>query len=274
MSWTASARKISFGSVSVLSQLAQLLVVGVALGDRALEDRRVRRHAVDAIADERLELALLDEAAREEVDPDALAMGGELLQRRVGHGGLLRGSRGVFRGSRKRMPSAAPQAALPAQRRRKRNVSASAPGELAQPGGDRLLVAPCGAAASGASGARRDRVRLRHGAARRERRGGGGRRAEAPRPRRVGREGHRRATLPRPSARDKDKLVRCSGGRNLPCSAADQGMRDRDPEALLGLGEALVLAIVAVPFGMREDDDPVGGSRTGGCRRARSRPCG
>ena len=68
-----------------LEHLAQLLVVGVALGDRALEDGRVGRHAVHALADERLELALLDEAAREKIDPDALPVGGELLQGSVGH---------------------------------------------------------------------------------------------------------------------------------------------------------------------------------------------
>src|SRR5215218_6985603 len=40
-------------------------------------------------------------------------------------------------------------------------------------------------------------------------------------------------------------------------SAPDDGMRDRDPEALLGVREALVLAVVAVGFGVREHDDPV-----------------
>ena len=87
-----AARKISFGSRLRLEHLAQLLVVGVALGDRALEDGRVGRDAVDALVDERLELAVLDEAAREEVDPDALAVGGELLQGSVGHGASSEGA--------------------------------------------------------------------------------------------------------------------------------------------------------------------------------------
>ena len=44
-----------------LEHLAQLLVVGVALGDRALEDGRVRGHAPDALADQLGELTVLDE---------------------------------------------------------------------------------------------------------------------------------------------------------------------------------------------------------------------
>ena len=65
-------------------ELADLVVVGVALGDRALEDRGVGGHADDAVANESGEVAVLDEPAREEVDPDALALLCELLQR--GHG--------------------------------------------------------------------------------------------------------------------------------------------------------------------------------------------
>ena len=38
-------------------------------------------------------------------------------------------------------------------------------------------------------------------------------------------------------------------------------MRDGHAEALLGLLEALVLAVVAVARGMREDEDPVGRER-------------
>jgi hypothetical protein len=38
-------------------------------------------------------------------------------------------------------------------------------------------------------------------------------------------------------------------------------VRDRDPEALLDVREALVLAVVAVALGMREHHDPVGGER-------------
>ena len=61
-----------------------LVVVGVALGDRALEDRRVGGHADDAVVDQAGEVAVVDEGARQVVDPDALALLGELLQR--GHG--------------------------------------------------------------------------------------------------------------------------------------------------------------------------------------------
>jgi hypothetical protein len=57
-----------------------LLVVGVAVGDRGLEDRRVRRDADDAFVDEGLEAAFLNERARQVVDPDALAGLGQLLQ--------------------------------------------------------------------------------------------------------------------------------------------------------------------------------------------------
>src|SRR5215212_4041045 len=76
------------------------------------------------------------------------------------------------------------------------------------------------------------------------------------------------ATLARQDGWDKNKLVRCA-----PCrmrsdrrsdSAFDQGVRDGHAEARLGVREALVLAVVAVALGVREDDDPVG--REGGQR--------
>ena len=66
-------------------ELADLVVVRVALGDRALEDRGVGGHADDAVANEAGEVALVDELARQVVDPDALALLGELLQ--GGHAG-------------------------------------------------------------------------------------------------------------------------------------------------------------------------------------------
>ena len=44
-------------------------------------------------------------------------------------------------------------------------------------------------------------------------------------------------------------------------SAPDDGVRDGDAEALLGVGEALVLAVVAVALGVREDHDAVGRER-------------
>src|SRR3954470_4848169 len=74
--------------LGLLEDLAQLLVVGVALGDRLLEDRGVRRHAHDRVlAHQALELTLAEEGARQEVDPDALALRGELMEGRVGHWG-------------------------------------------------------------------------------------------------------------------------------------------------------------------------------------------
>ena len=82
------------GSVAV-EDLAQLLVVGVALGDRVLEDRRVGRDALDALADEAREIAVLDERAREGVDPHALAVVRELGERGVRHGASYEGSRGM-----------------------------------------------------------------------------------------------------------------------------------------------------------------------------------
>src|SRR5687768_15058903 len=68
------------------------------------------------------------------------------------------------------------------------------------------------------------------------------------------------ATLSRPDKRDKDKLVRCA--RRL--IAADESVRERDAEALLRVGEPLVLAVVAVALGMREDDDAIGRERRQG----------
>ena len=74
----------------LLEDLAQLLVVGVAVGDRALEDRRVGGDAADALVDQALQVALLDEVARQEVDPHALAVFVELLKRCCGHVGSPR----------------------------------------------------------------------------------------------------------------------------------------------------------------------------------------
>jgi hypothetical protein len=68
-----------------LRQRGDLLVVGVALGERAREDRRVGRDADDvAFGDESLEVSRRDAFAREVVEPDADAERGELL----GGGGM------------------------------------------------------------------------------------------------------------------------------------------------------------------------------------------
>jgi hypothetical protein len=71
------------------AQLADLVVIGVAFGDRALEDRGIGRHTHDALLDQSLEVAVLHEAPRQEVDPDALIVLGELLQ--GSHIGVLSG---------------------------------------------------------------------------------------------------------------------------------------------------------------------------------------
>jgi hypothetical protein len=68
------------GVIDRLQALAELLVVGVALRDRLLEDRRVRGHADDGVVPHHpRELSRVEELAREEVDPDALAMVGKLV---------------------------------------------------------------------------------------------------------------------------------------------------------------------------------------------------
>jgi hypothetical protein len=64
-------------------QLRQVGGVGVALGDRLLEDRGVRRDAGDALGDEPGQLAGLDHAALDEVVPDTLAQGAHLMK--TGH---------------------------------------------------------------------------------------------------------------------------------------------------------------------------------------------
>jgi hypothetical protein len=70
-------------------QPADLVVVAVALGDRALEDGGIGRHADDAAVHHLAESAVLDEGARQVVDPHALAVVGQLLYRGLGHGNSL-----------------------------------------------------------------------------------------------------------------------------------------------------------------------------------------
>ena len=159
MSWTASARKTSFGLGLRLEHLAELLVVGVALGDRALEDRRVRRDADDALVDEAGEVAVLDER-RERKSIQTLWPWAESCCRGVsGMEPPTRGAEGFSRVAREDAKRRLQGSATRARRSGKRPLSASAPGELAQPGGDGLLVAPGLAPAGGARLARGDRVR-------------------------------------------------------------------------------------------------------------------
>src|SRR5205823_10418732 len=71
-----------------VEELTELVVVVGPLGDRLLEDRRVRGHADDGVlAHHPRELAGVEQVPREVVDPDALPVLGELLQRcLVSHG--------------------------------------------------------------------------------------------------------------------------------------------------------------------------------------------
>ena len=67
--------QVGDGAVARLQGVADRAVIFVRTADRLFEDRGVRRHALDAVGiDQRLEVALGDEAAGEEVQPDRLAM--------------------------------------------------------------------------------------------------------------------------------------------------------------------------------------------------------
>ena len=67
--------QVGDGAVARLQRLTDRAVILVRTADRLFEDRGVRRHALDAVGiDQRLEVALGDEAAGEEVQPDRLAM--------------------------------------------------------------------------------------------------------------------------------------------------------------------------------------------------------
>src|ERR1700744_2052456 len=60
---------------AALQRLADRGVIFVRAADRLLEDRRVRRNALDAVAvDQLFQVALGDEAAGEEIQPDRLAV--------------------------------------------------------------------------------------------------------------------------------------------------------------------------------------------------------
>ena len=67
--------QVGDGAVARLQGATDRAVIFVRTADRFFEDRRVRCHTLDAIGiDQRLEVALGDEAAGEEVEPDRLAM--------------------------------------------------------------------------------------------------------------------------------------------------------------------------------------------------------
>ena len=127
-----------------LEHLAELLVVGVALGDRGLEDRRVGRDAGDAVA---------RRAPRGRRPGRTGARGSRSRRsgrgRRAAGGGcrawsLLRGEPRVLVVFVEDAKRARPQVGYPRDSAGNgRRVSESARrGELAQPGGDGLLVAP------------------------------------------------------------------------------------------------------------------------------------
>ena len=68
--------------VGLRLELLQRVGVFVGLADRLLEDRRIRGDALQPVAlDQRAQLALLDQAALQIVQPGRLAARFELLQR-------------------------------------------------------------------------------------------------------------------------------------------------------------------------------------------------
>jgi hypothetical protein len=78
---TARCQKISLRIVLLPEQLAELVVVPVALRERLLEDRRVRGDADDGVLlDQLRERAVAEPLARERVDPDALPVLRQLMQ--------------------------------------------------------------------------------------------------------------------------------------------------------------------------------------------------
>ena len=81
MSWSASEKKISVASSVFAEQLLQVVVVGVAGRQRLLEDRRVRGDADDGVlVHHPLQLARVDEVARERVEPHRLPARRELME--------------------------------------------------------------------------------------------------------------------------------------------------------------------------------------------------
>ena len=62
-------------AVAALQRLADRGVIFVRTADRLLEDRRIRRDALDAVGiDQLFQFALGDEAAGQEIQPDRLAV--------------------------------------------------------------------------------------------------------------------------------------------------------------------------------------------------------
>ncbi len=62
-------------AIAVLERLADRAIIFVGTADRLLEDRRIRRDPFDAvIIDQPFQVALDDEAAGQEIQPDRLAV--------------------------------------------------------------------------------------------------------------------------------------------------------------------------------------------------------
>jgi len=72
--------------LAAVEDLLQLLVVALAVRDRLLEDRRVRRHADHGVLVHHPgQLSGLEHVAGEVVDPDALAERGQFVEIRIRH---------------------------------------------------------------------------------------------------------------------------------------------------------------------------------------------
>ncbi len=90
----------------VADEVAELVVVVVAVGDGLLEDRRVRGEAPDALVDPGRQLTVGQPSATEVVEPRALTLVVEEIVQ-LGHVRFLRGSGGAVatRRARRSMPS-------------------------------------------------------------------------------------------------------------------------------------------------------------------------
>ena len=253
----------------VLEHLAQLLVVGVALGDRRLEDRRVRGDAVDALAHERLRGRRPGRTVRDRKSIQTLCPWAESWFSGVSGMVPPSGGRGNSWGRHQRMPRGHPLVGYPRRR------AANGRCQRARPASSRSQAAT---ACSSRRASRRRAARawlavteLVRGTvvagARRRR----GRRSPSRRGRSVA------VRLPSKAVSIARRHIPAAAGRTRtnwfivravertrpavlhsaaqrPIRACVTGM----PKRCLGVGQARVLAVVAVALGVGEDDDAVG----------------